>query len=124
LQFHASGFVFHARDEPDRSGTFCKRFGKFPTAKKQWRGMSGIDVLEFPITAENTKKHGGVFAYFRMLAQEIIDVIKNSHRIGAMVMPESAPWSIVVSRAAPSPLPETSAIRKAVRSSLIGNTSK
>src|SRR6266404_5188841 len=83
LQFHASGFVFHARDEPDRSGTFCKRFGKFPTAKKQWRGMSGIDVLEFPITAENTKKHGGVFAYFRMLAQEIIDVIKNSRRIGA-----------------------------------------
>ena len=41
-----------------------------------------------------------------------------------MVMPESAPCSMVVSSAAPRPLPETSAIRKAVRVSSIGNTSK
>src|SRR5260370_25516341 len=72
LQFHASGFVFHAWDKSNRSGAFCKRFSKFPTAKKQWRGMSGIDVLEIPIAAENTKKHRGIFAHFGMLAQKII----------------------------------------------------
>src|SRR5260370_26170716 len=45
--------------------------------------MSGIDVLEIPIAAENTKKHRGIFAHFGMLAQKIIDVIKNSRGIGA-----------------------------------------
>ena len=45
--------------------------------------MSGIDVLEISITAENTKKHGGVFAHFGVLAQKVVDVIENSHRIGA-----------------------------------------
>ncbi len=34
FQFHASGFVFHARDKSDWSGTFCKRFSKFPTPKE------------------------------------------------------------------------------------------
>jgi len=43
---------------------------------------------------------------------------------GMRVIPDSAPCSMVVTIAAPSPLPETSASKNAVRPSPIGKTSK
>ena len=45
--------------------------------------MPSIDVLEFSIAAESAEKHGGIAAHFGMFAQEIIDVIKNTGRVGA-----------------------------------------
>jgi len=81
--------------------------------------MAGADEFEGASTVDDAEEHGCVTAHLRVSAEELVDVVEDPDRIGLQVMPERAPCSMVVSRAAPRPLPETSAMRKAVRSSLM-----
>jgi hypothetical protein len=83
FQLHTSGFVTGAGDESNRIGTFRKRFSELSAAKKQWRGMSGIDVFDIAIATENAEKHGGVTAHFGVFAEKVVDVIEHTRRVRA-----------------------------------------
>ena len=87
--------------------------------------MAGIDVFQIAVTAKNAKKHGAIFCYLGAFTQEIAEMIKYARRIGSHGHTgKRALEHGCKQRAAPRPLPETSAMRKAVRSFFIGNTSK
>ena len=73
--------------------------------------MAGLDVFEHAVAAEDADEHGGVAAHFGVAAEEAVDVVEDLHRIGAHGHAGKAPCSMVVSSAAPRPLPLTSAMR-------------
>jgi hypothetical protein len=83
FEFYARGFVAGPRDQSNWIRTFRKRFSELSAAKKQRRGMAGIDVFEITIAAENAEKHRGVTAHFGMFAKKIVDVVEHTRGVGA-----------------------------------------
>ena len=83
LEVDAHGGVFCLGNQAHGERALGENFADFSAAKKQRRGMAGIEIVEVALTIDAPEKHGGVAADIGVRAQEIVDVLEDAHRIGA-----------------------------------------
>src|SRR5271170_6728661 len=88
FEFCAGNRVLSFRKETHRTATFGECFGDLLAVKQERRRVAGVDELQFAVPIEDAKKHGGIAADTRVFAEELIDMVKDSGRVGADGHPE------------------------------------
>src|SRR5271157_3194343 len=83
LKLHSIGGKAGFLDQSHWKRAFRVQFADLAAPQQQWRRMTCLDVVKHAVAINQAEEHGCIVAHLRVFAEELIDLLENSHRIAA-----------------------------------------